>query len=69
MQREWTPRRAYDLRLDSVAKAAALAVKACGSHVDATERFIRRFMDHLDSASEVSDPGSSSPRRGSSRAA
>ena len=44
----WTLRRANDLRLDSVAKTAAEAVKACGSHVDATERFLRRFMDHLD---------------------
>jgi hypothetical protein len=55
-EQQWTPRRAYDLRLDAVAKAAAEAVKACGSHTDAAERFLRRFIDHLDSAEASSDP-------------
>jgi hypothetical protein len=59
-EKSWSPKRAYDLRLDRAAREASAAIKLCGPHTYATERFLRRLVDFLDS--DKVSPGSSGPR-------
>jgi hypothetical protein len=59
VQREWTPQRAFDLRLDHIARDAAAAVKQYGAHSDAVERLLRLFYGYLD------HPRPDGPNRGS----
>jgi hypothetical protein len=56
---QWTPRRSRDLRLDHIAKVAAQTVRDCGHNVDATERFLKRFVDYL----SEERPAPPAPRR------
>jgi hypothetical protein len=60
-ERKWSPRRAYDLRLDRAAREASQAIKLCGAHTDAAERFLRRLVDFLDS--DKTSSGSNTPPR------
>jgi hypothetical protein len=60
-EKTWSPKRAYDLRLDHAAREASEAIRLCGPHTYATERFLRRLVDFLDS--DRTSPGSSRPPR------
>jgi hypothetical protein len=51
--------RVYDLRIDQVARSAATVVKQAGSGRP-VERFLRRFVDHL----EEPQPQAAEPQRG-----
>ena len=55
-EKDWSPRRAYELRLDSLAQSAVEAIDRCGDD-RALTRFLRRLADHWDDRKTTSRPG------------
>ena len=60
-EKQWSPKRAFDLRLDRAAREASEAIRLCGPHTDAAERFLRRLISYIDDGDRIT-PGSSGPR-------
>jgi len=58
--KQWTARRAFDLRLAQAAKNAVEAIEKCGDDA-AVARFLRLLADRLDDRKSL--PGSNGPPR------